>query len=263
VLGFDGTPPGELLERGRAEFERFGGEVILGTVVTAAAIDGRFDLVLADGDRHLARAVVVATGVTDELPTVPGLAEQWGRGVVICPYCDGWEIRGGRVGILATGRKSISQAQLLRQWSEHVIFFANGSVTLSPSEQVEFAARNIEVVDELVVGIEAVSDGRVAVRTHGNAWELEIIFTAPRVSPNDHLLRELGADTVQGGPAILVDARGATSVPGLWAAGNVVDASLKVPTALGNGMSTGTHVNEALVRADILHAVAGSRDSGE
>jgi len=112
-----------------------------------------------------ARQLIVATGVTDELPAVPGVAEHWGRQVVICPYCDGWELRGRRIGILGTGMKSVSQAQLVRQWSDHIVLFVNDIVTLSETDRIGLHARGITVVEGGVTHIEQLPDRALIVHT--------------------------------------------------------------------------------------------------
>src|SRR5690606_25868320 len=117
----DGTPPGEILERGRAQVRDYGGRVVPGEVVSAAPAppsptgDVRFTIALADGRTITARRVLVATGLRDVLPEVPGLAEHWGRSVVHCPYCHGWEVRDEPIGVLATTSMSVHQALLFRQ----------------------------------------------------------------------------------------------------------------------------------------------------
>ncbi len=260
VLGFEGIAPSHLLDVGRHEIATFGGHVRTDRVTSAMTQWSGFVLHTAAGNRVSARQLSVATGVTDELPAVPGVAEHWGRQVVICPYCDGWELRGRRIGILGTGMKSVSQAQLVRQWSDHIVLFVNDIVTLSETDRIGLHARGITVVEGGVTHIEQLPDRALIVHTPHQAHACDAVFTAPRPIPNDSLLRELGARTHQTGAGsfITVTASGKTSIDGLWAIGNVVDPSLKVATALGNGMATGTHVNEALVHADIAKATAAT-----
>ncbi|HWM07298.1 MAG TPA: NAD(P)/FAD-dependent oxidoreductase, partial [Actinophytocola sp.] len=112
LLGHDGIAPAELLERGRAEVRGYGGQVVTGEVVTAAREDAGFRLTLADGGSVRARRLLVATGLVDELPAVAGLRERWGRDVVHCPYCHGWEVRARVIAVLATGPMSVHQALL-------------------------------------------------------------------------------------------------------------------------------------------------------
>jgi thioredoxin reductase len=257
VLGLDGTAPSRFVETGRAEVLAFGGEIRDDVVVTAERDDDGFVLSTARDGWIRCRQLVVATGVRDEIPRVPGLAEHWGRQVVICPYCDGWELRGQRIGILATGAKSVSQAQLVRQWSENIVFFDNNAVALDSAVRAEFDARGITVVEGAVSSVEGAVDGALSLVGPAGEHRLDALFVAPKAVPRDALLRALGARTTDtaAGAFVAVDATGATSVPGLWAAGNVVDPSLKIATAVGNGMATATHVNESLVRADVLAAL--------
>ena len=123
-LGREGTPPGELLAIGRAEVAGYGGEVVPGVVTGARREDdGDFRVTLDDGREVSARRLLVATGLVDELPDLPGVAERWGRDVLHCPYCHGWEVRDQAIGILATGPTAVHQALLFRQLSDDVTFF--------------------------------------------------------------------------------------------------------------------------------------------
>jgi thioredoxin reductase len=112
LLGHDGIPPSELIERGRAEVRRYGGQVVTGEVTTAARDGDRFVLALADGRSTRARRLLVASGLVDELPDVAGVRERWGRDVVHCPYCHGWESRDQAIGVLSSGPMSVHQALL-------------------------------------------------------------------------------------------------------------------------------------------------------
>ncbi|MBX7267078.1 NAD(P)/FAD-dependent oxidoreductase [Micromonospora sp. Llam7] len=119
-LGREGTPPAELVAAGRDEVAGYGGQIVAGRV-DAVARDGTGFVVTVDGGRAVrARRLLVTTGLVDELPEVPGLTERWGRDVLHCPYCHGWEARDRRIGVLATGPLAAHQAQLWRQWSPHV-----------------------------------------------------------------------------------------------------------------------------------------------
>ena len=124
VLGHDGLSPLRLLELGRQEVAGYGVRVIRGDV-TAARTDGATVEVDLANETIRTRRLLVATGLDDVLPNIPGLREQWGRGVVVCPYCDGWEHRDDVIGVIATSPHSVEQAQLLRQWSDRIVYFAN------------------------------------------------------------------------------------------------------------------------------------------
>ena len=261
VLGSDGEDPAALVTNGRAEVIRYGA-VLLDGRATGAHQDGdRFTVTTSAGQDHTARCLVVATGVRDELPEVPGLAPQWGTGVVVCPYCDGWESRDQRIGVLGTGPRSVAQAQLVRQWSADIVLLTNTTTPLSEDDRAALSARGIAIRDGTVDEICASGGTLTGVRVDGEHLPLDRVFTTPRPVPHDEVLRQLGARTAARphGDLVVTTGRGATSVTGVWAAGNVVDPSLKVPTAAGDGMAAGAEANEFLVRADITAALNQTR----
>ena len=130
----DGTPPSEIYQAGRAEVAKYGGHVETGRV-TALSRDGERFTVRIGGRAVTARRLLAATGLRDELPDVPGLAERWGIDVLHCPYCHGWEVRDQRIGILATGPAAVHQAMLFRQLSPHVTVLAHAPLELAPSSE--------------------------------------------------------------------------------------------------------------------------------
>ncbi len=154
LLGHDGVPPAELLERGRAEVRRYGGEVVTGKVENVRRDEGRFVVSLTDGRNVSARRILVTTGLVDELPAITGLRERWGRDVLHCRYCHGWEVRDKEIGVLANGPRSVHQALLFRQLSDRVTYFTNGTRLLD-DEAEQLAARDVRIVagriDSLVV----------------------------------------------------------------------------------------------------------------
>lgn len=261
VLGHDGLPPTELLARGRAEIESYGGVIVPADVVGASRSDEGFVVVTGDGSRFVGRRLVVATGLRDELPAVPGLAEQWGRGVVSCPYCDGYEVRDRRIGVLAGGPESVARAQLIRQWSSSLVYLTNGGDTPDPDDRAGLEARGIELVEAPVAGV-LTSDGTLTgvELVGGVSIDLDVLFAMPHPAPHDEVLRQLGAAHTDSphGSFVTVDAFGATSVAGVWAAGNVVDPRANVPVAMGAGASVGGAVNRDLVLEDVRLALAVS-----
>jgi thioredoxin reductase len=213
LLSRDGIPPLELLRAGREDVARYGGEVRAATV-TAAHRDGE-ELVLttADGEERVPR-IIVATGLRDHLPDIPGLRERWGTDVVHCPFCHGWEIRGRAIAILRLNAMADHQATLFRGWSD--------DVTVVPAEDVAaLEADGLRLRDGSLVPC-----GAVAV--------------APPFSPRLDGLETLGlavADHASGiGQHVEVDATWRTSVPGVWAAGNVADPMAIVTSAADQGI---------------------------
>jgi thioredoxin reductase len=141
-LSRDGMPPGELLATGRVEVRRYGVELIEDRV---DGIDPGFVLRTAGGHRLDTRRVLIATGVRDELPDIPGVHERWGRDLLHCPYCHGWEVRDQPIGVLGTRHDAVQHALLVRQWSDDIAFFSH-TLTLSADDLIELDARGVSVV---------------------------------------------------------------------------------------------------------------------
>ena len=255
LLGHDGLPPSALLERGRAEVRRYGGRVVRGEVTTVVHEEGGFRVHLADGRSTRCRRLLLATGVVDVLPDVPGLAERWSRDVVHCPYCHGWEVRGQRIGVLSTGPMSGHQALMFGQLSDRVVVLAH---TAPPDEETRerLAVRGIPVAAGQVVQVLTTGDRLSGVRLEdGSVVELDVVATATRVEPRGELLaalaRDLGLEAVEhpSGAAVHVPVgmAGTTAVPGVWAAGNVADPMAQVGASAAAGAMAGAHINGDLV----------------
>ena len=261
VLGHDGVPPQDLLARGRAEVARYGVEVRPGRAARVDVADGGVVVTLDDGGAPLtARALVLATGMTDVLPDVPGLAERWGSGVLHCPYCHGWEVRGQRLGVLAASPLSPHQAELVRQWSDHVTFFTAGlGGPLDDDVAARLRARGVALEEAAVA--EVLGDGGAVTGVRlvdGRVVELDALFTGAMAQPHDDAVAHLGLDRADTpvGSFLAVDAFGKTSAERIWAAGNVVDPGATVPMSSGAGARVGGMVNMALVADDAARALA-------
>lgn len=271
VLGHDGKPPRQLVAEGRREIEGYGGVVVDGRVEGVAALHDpagpRFPLTLDGGTEVTARRVILATGLADVLPEVPGLAAHWGAGVVVCPYCDGWEVRDRRIGVLATGPGSLHHVQMLRQWSADVTFLVAGGTADGAPLEIDAAtragidARGIRVEEAAVVRVLGDRGALEGVRlADGRTLPLDSLFAMPGVAPRDGLARALGAATedTPWGPFVAVDPMGRTSVPGLLVAGNAASASANVPVAMAAGTMAGAMANADLVAEDVAAAVASA-----
>jgi thioredoxin reductase len=263
LLGHDGIAPGELIERGRAEVRRYGGQVVTGEVTTAARDGDWFVLALADGRSTRARRLLVASGLVDELPDVPGVRERWGRDVLHCPYCHGWEVRDQAIGVLSSGPTSVHQALLFRQLSDDVIYFTHG---MPPNgEQAEqLAARGIRVVDCEVASLEVVEDRLTGVRLRdGTVIDRDALVVAPRMVARAGVLAELGLRATEHpsglGEHIAADPTGRTDVPGVWAAGNVTDLAAQVGASAAAGAFAGAQINADLAGEETQGAVESYR----
>ena len=252
-LSRDGMPPTDLLSAGRAEVTGYGVEIVNDTV---AAIEPGFAVRLAGGQALTARRILFATGVTDELPDIPGVRERWGRDLLHCPYCHGWEVRDQPIGVLGTIPGSVQHALLVRQWSDDVVFFAN-TYELGAAELAQLEARDVRVVRGEVTRLVIDTDGLARVElADGQVVERTAVFVRPGNVPHaDGLLNALGCDVNEAGFAV-VDATGQTSTAGVWAAGNVVDTRAQVITAAGAGSAAAIAINADLVQEDVQRALA-------
>ena len=259
VLGHEGLEPAELLERGRAEVGAHEVTIRPGAVVSVVEGGGALTVGLADGSTQLARALVAASGAVDELPDLPGLAEQWGSGVLHCPYCHGWELRGGRVAVLGGGPLALHQVELLRQWTDRLTHLALEEP--SPEDRMRLASRGIDVVTTPVVEVLTEDGQLVGVGlADGGRVELDALFISPIPRPHDGYLDALSLERVRypAGSFIRVDPNtGATSHPRVWAVGNVVNPPANVAVSIGAGAAAGVAVNTALVSEDFDRTVAG------
>ena len=258
----DGTPPAELYAAGRAEVARYGGHVEAGQV-TSLSRDGELFLAEVNGRTVTARRLLVATGLHDELPDVPGLAERWGIDVLHCPYCHGWEVRDKRVGILATGPGAVHQALLFRQLTCDVTVLRHTAVPFDAEQAEQLSALGIPVIDSLVTRVEASASRLTGVRLAGGPRvALDALIVAPKFVANADLLAPFGlapVEVVFGGQVIatriVADPSGATSVPGIYVAGNVADPQAQVIVSAAAGLMAGAAINADLIAVDARRAV--------
>ena len=261
-LGREGVPPAELYAAGRAEAQAYGVEFAHDRVRSLAP---GFRVELSDRT-VTARKLLVTTGLTDELPDLPGLAERWGRDVLHCPYCHGYEVRGQAIGVLSTGN-GMHQALLFSQLSDDVTLFLHTGDEPGPEEWEQLAARGIAVVDGEVAGIEVTDDRLTGVRlASGQVIARDALVVAPRFTANTGVLAGLGIETepveMMGrviGSHVPANPMGATAVPGVYVAGNVADVSAQVVVSAAAGMRAGAMINAELVTEETAAAVERRR----
>ena len=248
LLTRDGTSPVELYRLGRAEVTRFGGHVIAGRVDSVHGRVGAFTLQL--GDQTIsARRVIAATGGRDELPDVPGLAERWGKDVIHCGFCHGYEVRDQRIGVLATGPMAVHQAMMFRLLSPHVTVLTH--IAPPTPDQVEtLAQRGIALVPGVVADVLSNDDHLTGVRlADGTRIDLDALVVASVVHARADYLAPLGLRptgfSVNGhtvATRIETGSNGATDVPGVWVAGNTSEPMAQVVTAAAHGLAVASAV---------------------
>jgi thioredoxin reductase len=251
-LGQDGRAPAAIIRDARHQLCRYStAEILSGQVVGAQAVAGGFSLHLAAGGERLARRLILATGVVDELPAVPGIQERWGSTVLHCPYCHGYEVRDEPLGVLAAHPMSPHQALLIPDWGP-TTYFTQGEYDLEAGDMLAFEARGVTVertpVVELLGDAPALEGVRLA---DGRIVKVAALFTAPRTKPATPLAKLLGCEHEDGltGPYVKVDPWGATSVPGIWAAGDSATSMHNATLASAAGVLAGIGAHQAGVRS--------------
>lgn len=252
-LSRDGASPQELREEGIREALRYGGELLQDN---ATRIDDGFTVHLESGSVLDSRSVLVATGLRDELPDIPGVREHWGSGVLHCPYCHGYEVRDRPIAVIGGSNRpfTVHQASLIRQWSSDVVFFTNG-IKLTDDERIALDARSIGIVDVPVSRL-VTEDGSVAgvELTDGSLVPRAVVFAGPTFVPNDALLTRIGCARLDSG-WVATEPTGRTSVDGLWAAGNVSDSPAQLINSAAAGSRAAIDINHYLLALDIDLAV--------
>ncbi|PPG89098.1 thioredoxin reductase [Rathayibacter rathayi] len=256
VMTRDGRSPTELVRLARAEAEGYGARVVAGDAVRASAGPQGVTATLADGTVLRACRLLLATGVRDLLPDVPGLAERWGRDVLHCPYCHGFEVRGQRIGVLGSSFAP-HQAQMFRQLSERTSILLNGAPAPTGEAAAALAARGIALVPGRIERVLVEQDRLVGVVIDGRRHELDAVVVGPRVQ--GRLPEGLGlalADHASGvARHLAVDPMGRTSVPGVFAAGSLVEPMSQVLASAADGLRVGAAINDDLVEEEIARAV--------
>ena len=262
-LSRDGIPPAELAEIGRTEVRSYGGRIVSARVTSATANDGNsagngFTVTLDDGRAVSARRLLVTTGLVDQLPDVPRLRERWGRDVLHCPYCHGWEIRDRAVGVLATGPLAVHQALLFRQWTHDVTLLLHTWPEPDETEAAKLAARDIEVVRGEVEALEVEDDSLTGVRLrNGRVVPVQAVTVTPTFIARGDVLRSLGLEPSPHptGEFIASDVDGVTEVPGVWVAGNVTNLKGQVLASAAEGAAAAVAINMDLINEDVERAV--------
>ena len=263
----DGVPPLELLRLGRVDVQKYGNEVVSDVVTAARAEGDGFVVKLAERGDVSARRLVVATGLRDELPLIEGVREHWGTGVLHCPYCHGYEVRGQPVALIGVGPASAPQALMWSQWTDHLTYVEHDA-PLDDAQREQFAAVGIAVVAARAEAVTGDGTRLTGIRTDdGSTLEAGAVVIGAPVSARLDGLEGLGLVArswdmmgASMGTHLPTDPMGATEVARVWAVGNVTDPTAQVITAAAAGVRVASMVNLSLITADADAAVATLRE---
>jgi thioredoxin reductase len=250
VLAQDGRPGGEMLDAARAQVGAYPTATLrTGLAAAAHPHQAGFAVELDDGTSVQGRGLILATGVTDILPDTPGLAERWGKTVLHCPYCHGYEIGGGSIGVLATGPLSVHQASLVADWGE-VTLFTDDKVALDDAAAALLARRRVTVERAPVTGLEGATPELDGVRlADGRRVPVRALFVATRIRMTSPLPEQLGCafDDTPLGPIVRTDMWKQTTVAGVFAAGDMARVPHSISYACADGVTAGVGLHKWLV----------------
>lgn len=268
-LGQDGGAPMAILETARAQLlayptVEFRHDEATNAEPAAGTPNGIFTVSLASSGRARARRLVLATGIVDELPDIPGLRERWGKTVLHCPYCHGYEVGDGRLGVLAVGESSMHHALLLPDWSGDVTLFTNGTFEPTADQRDALTSRGVRVEPRRVIALVGEGTDLAGVRVSGAGGEevvaLDALFTASRTRMASPIAERLGCAFDDGpfGPVIRTDPRKETTVPGVFAAGDAARPTHNATWASSDGVTAGFAAHQSLALAGTPAAPASA-----
>jgi thioredoxin reductase/SAM-dependent methyltransferase len=263
-LGREGTPPEQIRVIGRSEVRSYGGEILRGRVLGVQREDDMFHLKLSGGHGLIARRVIAASGIVDELPDIPGLAERWGDRVIHCPFCHGFEVRDQRVVQIITTPVGLHPTSLMRHLTHQLTVVLHDSAGVDPAAVNSLEASGVTIITSRVLRVTSEGDGPLLVELEGgNSLPADAVLTGSRFHPRTECLRGLGLALVAHpsglGEVVPVDSTGRTPVKGLFAAGNLIDPGQQVIQAAANGAWVGSQVAFDLAMEDVA---AQARPSG-
>ncbi len=268
-LGRDGTPPGELIAAGREDVRRYGGEVLQGRVERVTGEAGSFRLDLVGGHAVHARRIVVATGLRDLLPEIEGIEAHWGRDVIHCPFCHGYEVRDQRLVHLVTGAWGLHPVPLLRQLTDRLTVVVDPSVEVQPAQLERLSAGGVDVVRGAALRLREADDGSIAAveLSDGTLIDADAVVVGPRFRARAEAFEPIGLvptpHATGAGEVLEADAEGKTAVPGVYAAGNVVDPSHQVLQAAAAGSWVGSRISFDLAAEELEHGRPPSANAAD
>lgn len=251
LLGHDHKPPLDILREARQQLSRY--PTIKFLNARADSISGSIDdlsVLTSSGETLGARRLILSYGVTDQMPSIPGFAESWGTSIVPCPYCDGFEVADQHWGLVWSSPQSHQTARLFRDWTARITVFADGH-DIPTDVKADLARRSVPVIEGRIVEI-AHHKRRIATvnLADNRRVAVDVLFSHPRNKPSANLHEALGLATVDTpvGVALKVDERRQTSMPGIYAAGDLVTTFLpSVTQASSQGAMAGIFAQQSML----------------
>jgi thioredoxin reductase len=248
LLGQDGKSPSAIAEEAKTQLLKYPTVSWLeGSVESAQQAGDLFLVTTRDGQTFSAKRLLLATGVSDHLPAITGLQDRWGKTVFHCPYCHGYELNQGNLGVLATSEASLHQALIIPDWGPTTLF-TNNCFTPDETQRAQLAARGVKIETESV--IEIAGEHTVTVKlANGRLIELAGLFVASLTQPSNRIAQDLGCEIAESpvGFYVKTDELKQTSIPGVFACGDLGRAMGSVTFAIGDGAQAGFALHRSLM----------------
>jgi thioredoxin reductase len=260
VHGFltrDGIRPTELLRLGHEELQPYDSVEVQSVEIKTLTQEGKGFRATGSGTADdapisiTARRVLLATGVSDILPPLPGFRDLWGRGVLHCPYCHGWEVRQQPLAVYGQGRIVTGLALLISRWSPDVVVVTDGPGNLTPNARRRLRRHKIRVREEPIARLigSPNNDLECIEFADGSQLERTALFLHAPQHQRSQLAKDLGARHTSKG-AVWVDSAMETTVPGLYAAGDTTPGAQQALLAAAAGAKAAIVINEGLTREE-------------
>lgn len=249
-FGQDGMAPLAMIAQARAKLLAYPSVRFVAARAMAAQAqeDGGFAVTLDIGESVRARKLLLAFGVQDGLPDIAGVRERWGASVLHCPYCHGYEFGGKRLGVMYRAPMSVHQALLISDWGPTTLFM--NAEPIDDEARERLLAKNVLIEPGAVHSLDGVGDALETIRLNeGRAVPIDALYVAPRIRPGSALGAQLGCAFDDGplGPIIRTDAAKSTTVPGVYAAGDVALLGHNATLASADGVAAGVALHQSLV----------------
>ncbi|GAA4352407.1 NAD(P)/FAD-dependent oxidoreductase [Hymenobacter saemangeumensis] len=251
----DGAPPQGLLRIGREQLQPYNVEVVAAEARRVKTTAEGFALTLSKGEVVTAPALLLATGVTDVLPGISGLKELWGRGVYHCPYCHGWETRHSRVAVYGRGEAGYHLAVLLQQWSPTLQLCTDGPAGLTPGQLAHLNSLGVAIREARVKAFDGTAKClRAIIFSDGSRLPVDAVFMRPAQRQRTDLATQLGCALTSDGVYVQVDETGLTSVPNVYAVGDMTGPLQQVIHAAASGARAAAALNNELILRSCVSA---------
>ncbi len=247
-LTHDGDKPSEIAAIAASQVDKYPTvKRIQGEVVSGSMSNGNFQVVLADGRSFHAKKLVFATGIIDVFPDISGFADCWGKSVLHCPYCHGYEVRGAKTGILGNGDYAFEFSSLISNWTSDLTIYTNGTSSLTAEQTTRLRSHNIRIIENQILELKH-SNGNLEeiFFLGGHPEKIEVIYTRPEFKQHCDLPTLLGCETTPEG-YIKIDATQRTTVPGIYACGDNVTRIRTVANAIAMGTTTAITLNKDII----------------